>query len=277
MADRTQSIGIVLTQGSIMKRTFGLGIVALIAVAMLARPGFAEDQAVRVQYREGSQRGFLVLRSQTGAILASGEITQIPLGDRIKLRLVFHFRDGSLSDETTVYSQNSTFRLISDRLVQSGKSFPNPCEMSIDAGYQQVSMRSLAKGGEAAKTEHMDLPPDLSNGLLFNLIKNLPTNVPGVKISYLAPETKPRMVKLAIALEKEEQFTIAGRPVKAAEWDVKPDLGGVAGIVAPMVGKQPPDTHVWVAEGGIPVVVRVDAALYPDGPVWSIQLASPAW
>lgn len=263
-----------------MKRTSGLGkgcILTLVAVAVLVQPAWAEGQDVSVRYREGSARGFLVLRSQTGATLASGEFTQIPRGDRIKLRLVFHFRDGSRSDETTVYSQKSTFRLISDRLVQTGPSFPNPCEMRIDASSQQVSMRVLSKGDEAAKTEHMDLPPDLSNGFLFNMIKNLQTSGPGVKVSYLAPESKPRMVKLAITLEKEGQFTIAGRPVKAAEWDVKPELGGVAGIVAPLIGKQPPDTHVWVAEGGVPTIVRVDGALYTGGPVWSIQLASPIW
>ncbi len=51
----------------------------------------------------------------------------------------------------------------------------------------------------------------------------------------------------------------------------------ITGIVAPMIGKQPPDAHVWVAENGVPRIVRVDTALYVGGPVWSIQLASPVW
>jgi hypothetical protein len=34
---------------------------------------------------------------------------------------------------------------------------------------------------------------------------------------------------------------------------------------------------VWIAEGEVPAIVRVDAALYTGGPVWSIRLASPAW
>ena len=76
--------------------------------------------------------------------------------------------------------KKSTFRLISDRLVPRGPSFPNPYEMRIDASSQQVSMRVLS-------------------------------------------------------------------------------------------------THVWVAERGVPTIVRVDGALYTGGPVWSIQLASPVW
>ena len=78
-------------------------------------------------------------------------------------------------------------------------------------------------------------------------------------------------------MEKEAQFTVASRPLKAVEWDVKPELGGLAGVVAPMIGKQPPDLHVWITKDGVPAIVRVDAALYNGGPVWSIQLASPVW
>jgi hypothetical protein len=250
-------------------------VVACILSLMMV--SLASGQGVKVRLRDGSARGFLVLRSETGAILASGEFSQVPQGDRVKVRLVFHFKDGSMHDETTVYSQNSTFRLISNRLVQRGQTFPEPCEMTIDAPSQTVSMRALSKPGQDAKTEHMDIPPDLSNGLIFNLIKNLQRNAPEVKVSYLAASAKPRMVKLAITMEKEAQFTVAARRIKAAVWDVKAELGGLTGIVAPMIGKQPPDTHVWVAENGVPTIVRVDTALYVGGPVWSIQLASPVW
>jgi hypothetical protein len=262
-----------------MKRTSCLGngcILTLVAVAMLVQPVCAEGQGVSVRYPEGSLAGLVVLRNDQGATLAGGEFTQIPRGNRIKSRLVLHFRDGSLDDETTVYSQKSTFRLISDRHVQRGRSFPDPCDMTIDMRSQQMSIRDLSKGG-AVKTEHVDLPPDLSNGLLFNLIKNLPPNGPKVEVSYLALSTKPRMVKLALTREREDQFTIAGHPFKAAVWDVKAEFGGLTGIVAHLIGEQPPDTHVWITEGAAPTIIRVDTALYVGGPVWSIQTASPVW
>jgi hypothetical protein len=252
-------------------------IVSLLALLALVHQGHADDQAVKVRYREGSVRGFLVLRNQAGATLASGEFSQVPQGNTIKARMFFRFRDGSLYDETTVYSQRVAFRLISDHLVQRGRSFPNPCDMRIDVRSQSVSMLAPAKDGKARGPEHMDLPSDLSNGLLFNLIKNLPTDGPEIKVSYLAPSAKPRLLKFAISLRQEGKFTVAGRSLKAAEWDVKPELGGLAALVAPMIGKQPPDMHVWVAEGGVPAIVRVDTTLYVGGPVWSIQLASPHW
>jgi hypothetical protein len=276
----TRSIGILKLEA--MVRTSGSGvlsgcIVSLVAVAMLVQPSYAEDQGVRVRYREGSVAGFVVLRNEKGAVLASGEFSQVPRGDRIKSRMVFYFRDGSLDDEISVYSQKSTFHLITDRHIQRGPAFPDPIDVTIDMRSQMVSVRDLSNGNQTVKTEHVDLPPDLANGLLFNLIKNLQTDTPKVEVSYLSPSPKPRLVKLAIAMEKEGQFTIASRPLKAVEWDVKPELGGLAGVVAPMIGKQPPDVHVWITKDGVPTIVRVDAALYNGGPVWSIQLASPVW
>jgi hypothetical protein len=44
-----------------------------------------------------------------------------------------------------------------------------------------------------------------------------------------------------------------------------------------MIGKQPPDTHVWITESSVPAIIRVEGALYNEGPVWNIQVASPAW
>jgi hypothetical protein len=249
----------------------------LIATTCLGPHHCLQGQELKVRYRAGAEHGFLLLRDLTGAILAHGEITQVPYRDRIKLHLVFRFRDGSLDDETTVYSQQHTFHLISDRHIQTGKSFPNPCDVTIDMSAQQVSVRAFSKGKPVVTTEHMDLPPDLANGIIFALIQNLQAKDPKMEVPYLAPGAKPRMVKFAISQDGEEQFKIGGLPYKAMKYDVKVNLGGIAGVVAPMIGKQPPDTHVWITESSVPAIVRVQGALYSEGPVWNIQLASPTW
>ena len=48
----------------------------------------------------------------------------------------------------------------------------------IDVTNQQVSFRDLSKSTNQATTEHMDLPPDTSNGLLMPLIQNMQDNTP---------------------------------------------------------------------------------------------------
>jgi hypothetical protein len=250
---------------------------ALVTVALLAPPCCLQGQSLKVRRRAGSQHGFLALRNAAGAVIASGEVNAVPFGDRMKVRVVFRFRDGSLDDDTTFYSQRETLRLMSDRHVQRGPSFPKPSDVLIDMRRQQVSVRDLSKGDTAAKTEQMDLPPDLANGILFALLENLPPSAANIEVPFLSPGPKPRMVKLVIAQAGEEPFKAGGRTYKALKYDLKVNLGGLAGIVAPMIGKEPADTFVWISESGVPAILRIDGPLYAEGPVWSIQLASPVW
>jgi len=49
------------------------------------------------------------------------------------------------------------------------------------------------------------------------------------------------------------------------------------GLVAPLVGKQPADTHVWILGGEAPAFVKSEGPLYVGGPIWRIELASPIW
>jgi hypothetical protein len=245
-------------------------------IALAAVPLLLSPCALPGATSQGAQHGFLVLRNLDGAILASGDYMQIPMASRVKLRLVFHFRDGSLDDDTTLYSQPG-MRLISERHIQSGRSFPNPIDFSIDVPSQQVRLRAWSNGKLVVSTQSMDLPPNLANGIIFGLIQSLPPNSPKVEVPFLAEGAKPRMVTLAITPETEETFKVGGRSYKAMKYAVKVNLGGLAGVVAPMIGKQPPDTHVWVLESNVPAILRVDGSLFQEGPIWSIRLASPEW
>ncbi len=120
-----------------------------------------------VRYVQGSFHGFLELRSESGSVVASGYSLQSVHGDRITAETIFHFKDGSIDDETTVYTQHRTFHLISDHHVQKGPSFSKPVDMLIDAQSGVVTERTTDKDGkEQVKTEHMTLPADLANGLI---------------------------------------------------------------------------------------------------------------
>src|SRR2546430_14260524 len=90
-------------------------------------------EQVPVRHMEGLMHGFLALRTLDGRRLADGEMSQIAEGDRGTIRLIFRFKDGSVYDDTTIFSQQGTFRVLSDHLVQRGPSFKQPMETSIDA------------------------------------------------------------------------------------------------------------------------------------------------
>jgi hypothetical protein len=63
---------------------------------------------VRVRHTEGLVHGFLALRTLEGTPLADGDLLQTARGTQVTSRRVFHFKDGSLHEETAVFSQPAT-------------------------------------------------------------------------------------------------------------------------------------------------------------------------
>src|SRR5580704_13746389 len=66
---------------------------------------------IAVHHTEGLLHGFLVLRTLTGETVAHGDLVQVAHSDHVTARLTFHFKDGSLYDDTVIYSQRRAFRL----------------------------------------------------------------------------------------------------------------------------------------------------------------------
>ena len=50
---------------------------------------------------------------------------------------------------------------------------------------------------------------------------------------------------------------------------------GPAGVVAPLVGKKPPDTNTWVLPGAAPAFLKSEGPIFDDGPIWRVELAKP--
>jgi hypothetical protein len=203
-----------------------------------------------------------------------GDLVQVAHGDRVVARLTFRFRDGSLDDETTVFSQRKVFQLISDHHIQRGPSFPKPLDLAINVATGQTTSRD--KDGKVTQ-DHFDLAPDISNGLPLILLVNLDPTAPSTRLSMLTPTAKPRLVHLVVTPGGEEIFSVAGARRKATNFRIKIDLGGVAGVVAPIVGKQPDDIHVWIEGGTAPAFVKEEGQFFEGGPVWRVELASPVF
>lgn len=250
----------------------------LTAIGILALQPNAITEPIPVRYPEGTVHGFLAVRSQEGRIIASGDVIQSVREDQVATRVIFHFKDGSIDDETTVFSQRGNFHLISDHHIQKGPSFPHPIDLSIDSRNNEVIVRSTGKDGkEEVTTDHLDLPPDLVNGMVLLIIKNIRPATPETKVSMLVAAPKPRIVKLDITPQGKQRFSLAGSTRNAVDYEIKIELGGVAGIVAPLVGKQPPNIHVWMIGGEAPTFVREEGPTFPDGPIWTVELTSPIW
>lgn len=252
-------------------------LAGVLGLSMFQAAGAPEAEPVHVQYREGSVHGFLSLRTLEGKIVASGDLIQTVRGKRVSSRLIYHFRDGSIDDDSAVFSQNGVFRLISDHHIQKGPTFSKPTDVRINAVTGEVTVRSMDKGQEKVETEHMDLPPDLVNGIILDVMKNISPNTEETKLSYLVAAPKPRLVKLSIKPTGDDTFRIAGAPHKAHRFTLKVELGGIAGVIAPIIGKQPADSTAWVSAGEVPAFLKAEIPLYLGGPILRTELTSAAW
>ena|ERR1022692_1337533 len=146
-----------------VERLWSTSIAVLVACATLLQPGTMPAATVVVRHTEGLVHGFLVLRTLAGDTLANGDLLQVARSDRVTCRLVFRFKDGSVHDETAVFSQRHNFRLLNDHLVQKGPAFQHPMDVSIDGSTSQVTVRNTDDDGkEKVVTERLDLPPDLA-------------------------------------------------------------------------------------------------------------------
>lgn len=236
-------------------------------------PAFADPIPARL--KQGTGHIFLEILDEKGKTLAAGESLQTVKGYTVTTRTVFHFRDGSLDDETTIFEQRENLRLLSDDHLQRGPAFPHPMEIKIEAEAGRVTVHEL----ESGKTTSHDLkiPFDLANGIVTQVLQNLPEDTAETKVSYVLPTSKPRLATLVISRAGEDSYTLAGERQTARKLELKIDLGGLAGLLAPVLGKEPKLTTAWMADGRIPMFIRLRTQFYEGAPLWTIRQTAPEW
>jgi hypothetical protein len=253
-------------------------IVVVVICACLLSSVSVSAAPIAVRYKEGLLHGFLVLSTLDGTPIAEGDLTQVPHGNQITSRLTYRFKDGSHQEETAIFSQRENFRLLSYHLVQKGPAFKHATELTIAPSSGQVTVQYTDDdGNEKTSNEHMKLPPDLANGLVIMLLKNMAPDAPPLEVSMVVATPKPRLVKLAISNQGKDPFSLAGSKREALHYLVKIEIGGLAGLVAPWLGKQPPDSHIWILGGESPTFVKSEAISYMGGPIWRTELVAPVW
>jgi hypothetical protein len=102
-------------------------------------------------------------------------------------------------------------------------------------------------------------------------------DAPPRSVSFVVATPKPRVIKLEIGSGGEDRFATGGASRTATHYILKANLGGLTGLLAPLVGKQPPDSHVWILDGEAPAFVKSEQPFYAGGPLWRVELVSPVW
>ena len=234
----------------------------------------AEGAPVEVRFIEGVTRGFLVLHSTTGQLVAHGELLQTAHPDRVDSRMIFRFKDGSLYDEQVVFTQKHVFTLLSYRLRTKGPSFPEPMDVSLDRKQGRYQVKSVEKGPEESKSGNIDLPPDVYNGMTSMLLKNL-SRGQSESVHYVAFTPNPRLIKLDLVPVGEQKLQIGEETAQGTRFAIRPKLGTIMGAVAALLGKTPADYECVIWTKDLPAFVRCDGPLRLKGPVYRIELTNP--
>ncbi|MHB1024076.1 MAG: hypothetical protein ACYC24_00020 [Desulfobacteria bacterium] len=251
-------------------------LLVLMAALLWQRPLAAAP--VPVRFAEGSLHGFLVLTNLKQDLIASGDLLQVGRDGEVRSRLVFHFKDGSVHDETVVFTQRNVFTMQSYHLVQRGPVFPEDTEISLEraSGKYRVKTRAHKDGREKVRDGKLDLPLDVYNGMVLTVVKNLAGG--GVEtVRMVAFTPAPKLIKLELAPAGERKVLIGGSERSATHYVLKPILGTWLKLFASLLGRMPPDNHAWIVTADVPAFVKFEGPLYMNGPAWRIELTSPRW
>lgn len=246
-------------------------LVAAFMTITLATAALAEP--IPVTHIQLPRHASMVARSANGTIIARVEFTETVQGDEVTMHLTYRFLDGSLDDETTTYTQQGTFRLVRNHHIQTGPFFATPFDVTVEAATGIATTRTTDKDGKIhVESAHFDLPNDLANGFVGTLLINVPPNTAPFRVSILVPVLGGRLIHILVSPQGEQPFQKAGQTLKASVFRIHPELGGILGMIATLLGLQPKDVTVWVLEGEKPQVMRVVGQLAGYGPLVSSEL-----
>lgn len=109
------------------------------------------------------------------------------------------------------------------------------------------------------------------------VVENMGSGDSSKTVSVIVATPKLLVAKLFISKSGEDNYSLDGSPGKAIRYEIKIQLTGVAGVVAPLVGLAPPNIQIWTATGQVPTFVKERGPIYRGSPIMTIQLASPTW
>jgi hypothetical protein len=252
----------------------GRAAAAAVMAGLLCAAG-AHAAPIEVRVAEGYSHGFVEFFAGRKTI-AHGELVQFPRDEQVENRLTVSFDDGSLYDETVIFTQARFFRLRKYHVVMKGPSFPEATEVTFDDGGSYRASIRRAGGKDDVAEGHVEVPDDVYNGLTSTMLKNLAPGETGA-VHQLAFTPKPHLIDATLLPEAEEPFYVGTLARTATRYRVVLKVAGIAGIAATLIGKDPPDVTFWIARGQAPTFVRFEGPLFADGPVWRAERGVPRW
>jgi hypothetical protein len=250
-------------------------LLAVLATPLHAQGGSRQDEhAVPVRYSQGTEHAFLELRTEQDSLLAQGDLLQVPGDSSIETRMILRFVDQSVFEETTNFTQHQVFRMESYHIVQRGPAFSADVDATLSRdGRYAVTNTDHDDGKTERYAGRLDLPSDIYNGLAVVIAMNLRSG-DTANVHLVAFTPKPRLIGLQIAFAGTDTVMLGTHPEPTAHFVLKPQLGSLTTFFAKLLGKLPPNGHVWIVMDQVPAFIRFEGPMYL-GPVWRLSLTTP--
>ncbi|MGD0991081.1 MAG: hypothetical protein ABR998_01240 [Gemmatimonadales bacterium] len=237
-------------------------------------PQRAAASAIPVRYVEGAVHGFLRLTTADGKWLADGDLVQVVHDSAVESRMVFAFSDSSVFEETVTFTQRQVFTMLAYHLLQRGPAFGMDIDATLaQSGDYQVTTASHPAGKQQHYSGKLSLPADVYSGMITTIAKNLSVGAP-TTVHLVAFTPKPRLIGLELTGASAPPTLVGRHAERTVVFTLKPRLGPFVHLFASLLGRMPPDSHVWIVTEGGPAFVRFEGPMYL-GPVWRLELTSP--
>ena len=93
----------------------------------------------------------------------------------------------------------------------------------------------------------------------------------------LAFTPKPYRLDTTLRAEGKDKFFAGDVARTATRYLLKMELRGVTGVVASILGKDPPQVRYWISTGAAPGFVKFEGPMFLNGPRWRVELTGPRW
>jgi hypothetical protein len=261
-----------------LRRGGTLFLLFLTTAVLCHRPLWAAPISVR--FVEGATHGFLALRTVNGVLIATGDLLQVGRRGQIESRMVFRFKDGSVLDESVVFTQQRVFTMQSYHLVRRGPAFTEDTpRFHTGASHGKVPREHQdpqKTGRRRCSTVPLNCQP--TSITVWSSPSRRTFTRGRAKPSTLAFTPTPRLIQLELAPAGEHKVLIGELAKTATHYVLRPRLGTWLKLFATLLGRVPPDSHAWiVTDNELPAFVRFEGPLDTTGPVWRVDTTSPRW
>ena len=82
---------------------------------------------------------------------------------------------------------------------------------------------------------------------------------------------------MGLTQEGTDSARVGGATRKANRYLVKLEIGGLTGVVASLIGKEPPDLRYWLIPGEVQGFGKFEGAMFLKGPTWRIEQVPIEW